>query len=740
VINKNIVFSPNASQFARRLILLTLALITLAGGTAAPPASARPLDTSDAVVLPPGFVSEPYVTGLRAPRAFAWTPDGRMLILERGADGSADINFASLRVFKNGALLPDRALTLNVCGDGERGALGIAVDPDFANNQYIYIYYTRQTNAPPPAITCEYGTYSAQPDARLGPRNRISRFTMSGDVVAGNSERVIIDGIASDVGVHNAGDLHFDADGYLYASTGDGGINTLSQPSNTLNGKILRLKPDNSIRGYSTAGNPFDAVAGARYCSNALPSSDPAPCREVYALGLRNPFRFTRNTASGQFFIGDVGGGSWEEINILAPGANYGYPQVEGFCNCSTYTEPVYSYAHVVQNANVDSAIAAIGYYSSTAYPVTYTNSIFFADVVQGWMRRMYFNSGNASWAAEDFMSGETGIIGIRQGPDENLYYMVFTDDNGTANSIKRIRHTARANRAPTAAIAASSLFPALNASVAYSGAASYDPDGDTLIYRWNLAGGGVISSTSASVISQSYAIAGPKVVTLTVIDTGAPPLSSAPVSITVFAGWTPPTASIVVTNTMQPTRSLFHGGDTWQYGASNPSTTNGLAANPYTWAVVFHHRDHAHPFLSGVSGSGGQFTLPRSGETDTAIWYRIELRITDAQGATNMVWRDIHPMTTTIGLATAPSGGIISVNGHTYLTPASIARVIGMQDELAGADQLINNTAHRFWRWSTGAPRVHMHTARVGPETLTATLLLPSTVRDYYFPIVSRR
>ena len=281
--------------------------------------------------------------------------------------------------------------------------------------------------------------------------------------------------------------------------------------------------------------------------------------------------------------------------------------------------------------------------------------------------------------------------------------------------------------------------FPALNAAVVYTGAASYDPDGDALIYNWKLDNGATISATSASVITQTYPVAGRKTVTLTVIDTGTPPLSSAPVSITVFAGWTPPTANIVVTNTTQPTRTLFHGGDTWQFGLTNPSASGGLAANPYSWAVVFHHRDHTHPFLSGMTGSGGQFTLPRTGETDTVVWYRIELRITDAQGATNMVWRDVNPMTTTIGLATAPSGGAITVNGHVYVTPASIERVVGMQDEMAAANQQINGSVYRFWRWSTGAQRIHMYTAPTGSSTLTATFVLPTTVRDYFFPIVTR-
>lgn len=727
----NVTTGHMSARRARGMLAILLCAASILSGTAAPPASALQRDTAVNVTLPSGFVSEPFATGLRAPRAFTWTPDGRMLILERGSSDSADINFASVRVIKNGALLPTRAITLNVCGDGERGALGIAVDPNFATNSYIYIYYTRQTNAPSPAPTCEYGTYGANPP-RPGPRNRVSRFTMNGDVVLAGSEKMVIDGIASDVGVHNAGNLAFGKDGYLYISTGDGGIPTLSQAASTLNGKILRVKPDNSTTGYATTGNPYDSAPGARYCSNVVPDSSSNPCREVYALGLRNPFRFTVNSANGDIFIGDVGGGSWEEINMLSAGGNYGYPYVEGMCNCSTYIEPTYTYSHVVQYANVDSAISAISHYSSTAYPQMYANSLFYADFVRPWMNRLYFNTVSSTWVNEPFMTGLTGIIDLKQGPDGNLYYLAFADDNGTTNYVSRIRYTGGLNRAPTAAIAATPLFPALNAAVTYSGTASYDPDDDALIYKWTFGNGSVISSTSASIVTMTYAVTGPQVVTLTVIDLGSPPLESAPESITIYPGGVPATADILVTNITAPNRDKFYGGDTWVFTATNISAPIGLAPDPYNWSVVFHHRDHTHPFLSGMPGLSGQFILPRTGETDTVVWYRVTLRLKDAQGATNIVTRDIHPITTTIGLNTSPAGGAILVNGHPFVTPASILRVAGMQDLLDVETQWIGSSLYRFTNWSIGGPKSQWFTAPGTPVALTATLELTSSMQVY--------
>ena len=177
------------------------------------------VQAADPLYLPAGFIDEVVATGLLSPRAFAFAPDGRIFITETGSATSPDINFASVRVVQNGVLLSTRALTIDVCGDGERGLLGLALDPNFSTNGYIYLYYTRQATSGAP---CAYGTYA---QGLPGPRNRVSRFTLAGNTADPASERVLLDNIATDSGIHNAGDLHFGADGYLYISVGDAGMN-----------------------------------------------------------------------------------------------------------------------------------------------------------------------------------------------------------------------------------------------------------------------------------------------------------------------------------------------------------------------------------------------------------------------------------------------------------------------------------------------------------------------------------
>src|SRR5262245_44992558 len=382
------------------------------------------------LTLPAGFVDEPAIGGLLAPRAFAFAPDGRTLIVERGSATSNDINFASVRVFENGALLSTRALTLNICGDGERGLLGIALDPNFSTNGYFYLYYTRQSTS---GAACSYNTWI---NNAPGPRNRVSRFTMTGDSIDPASERILIDHIATDSGIHNAGDLHFGADGYLYISVGDSNINpSPAQSLTNLNGKILRILPTpGSAGGYTTPGNPYDTAGGAWFCGTNPPGTGSGPCREIYAYGFRNPFRFSIKPGSSTPYVGDVGGGAWEELDEVTAGGHYGYPFREGPCPAgvvcslpqppSGYTDPIYSYSHVVVNANFDSAVIGCSFYNGTSYPPAYQSNLFLADFVQGWVRRLAYNSGTGQWLASTFATGGNGIIGIQAGPDTNLYYL----------------------------------------------------------------------------------------------------------------------------------------------------------------------------------------------------------------------------------------------------------------------------------------------------------------------------
>ncbi|MBA3867619.1 MAG: PQQ-dependent sugar dehydrogenase [Anaerolineae bacterium] len=426
------------------------------------------LAAAGGLTLPAGFVDEVAYDGLLAPRAFTFTPDGRVLVVERGSAASDNPNLASIRVFKNGTLLPTRAYTLNTCGDSERGLLGITVDPDFLNNGYIYIYYTRQATAGSVSDACAKGTFASGNTG--GPRNRISRLTMSGDEVVPGSERVLIDSIITEQGNHNAGDLHFGPDGYLYASTGDGAVTWTSPDTGTLNGKIIRILPTaGDAGGYTTTGNPYDGDPLSRTCS--LPSDIHAqghstgPCKEIYAKGFRNPFRFTMQPdmagipGTGSPFIGDAGQNTWEEVDqVQTAGGDYGWPVREGFCangimctppyQSGGYDNPIYAYSHKVGSSSVSSVIIGGDFYTGGAnYPPQYMNNYFFAEFERGFISRLVYNAGQ--WVVQDFATGGSGIIGLKRGLDGNLYYLTFTSPTARINTIRRIRYVAPANAAP---------------------------------------------------------------------------------------------------------------------------------------------------------------------------------------------------------------------------------------------------------------------------------------------------
>src|SRR5262245_29851690 len=209
-----------------------------------------------AATLPFGFRETQLASGLSSPTAMAFAPDGRLFVCQQGG---------SLRVIKNGVLLPAPFVSLTVNSSGERGLLGVAIDPNFASNQFVYLYYTATT----PAI-----------------HNRISRFTASGDVAAAGSEVVLLD--LNDLSTftnHNGGALNFGPDGKLYAAVGENANAANSQTLNNLLGKILRINANGSI----PTDNPF---FGSATGSN----------RAIWALGLRNPFTFAFNAAGTRMF------------------------------------------------------------------------------------------------------------------------------------------------------------------------------------------------------------------------------------------------------------------------------------------------------------------------------------------------------------------------------------------------------------------------------------------------------
>jgi glucose/arabinose dehydrogenase len=317
--------------------------------------------------LPAGFSkNEGYVTGIASATAMAQAPDGRLFIAEQGGN---------LRIVKNGALLGQPFLSLTVDASGERGLLGVALHPAFASNRLVYVYYTRINGG-----------------AR---NNRISRFVANGDVVGG-PEQVLVDLPNLAATNHNGGALKFGPDGKLYVGVGDNGNGALAQNLGHPFGKMLRFNDDGSAPG----DNPFFG-------------SQTGLGQAVWALGLRNPFTFAFQPGTGRLHINDVGEQTWEEINLGAAGANYGWPSSEGPDNVSAgVTAPIFTYRHGDASPPgsgpggffVGQAITGGAFYPTSnlpagAFPAAYRGQYFFADFASRFVGVLDTANDNAAYA-----------------------------------------------------------------------------------------------------------------------------------------------------------------------------------------------------------------------------------------------------------------------------------------------------------------------------------------------------
>ena len=237
-----------------------------------------------ASTLPSGFSESVFASGLSSPTAMEFAPDGRLFVSQQQG---------ALRVIQNGSLLATPFVTLSVNSSGERGLLGIAFDPNFSSNHFIYLYYTVPTSP---------------------IHNRVSRFTANGNVVVPGSEVPILDlDNLSSATNHNGGAIYFRPDGKLYVGVGENANSANSQTLSNRLGKLLRINSDGSI----PTDNPFYNTATGLN-------------RSIWALGLRNPFTFAFQRGTTRMFINDVGESTWEEINDGIAGSNYGWPTTEG--------------------------------------------------------------------------------------------------------------------------------------------------------------------------------------------------------------------------------------------------------------------------------------------------------------------------------------------------------------------------------------------------------------------------
>jgi glucose/arabinose dehydrogenase len=625
------------------------------------------IPSTQGATLPPGFAETLITSDLQSPTAMAFAPDGRLFVCQQGGQ---------LRVIKNGTLLATPFLTVSTDSTGERGLLGVAFDPDFDTNHFVYVYYT----------------------ALASPiHNRVSRFTANGDVALAGSETPILDlDPLTGATNHNGGALHFGPDGKLYIAVGENATPSNSQTLTNLLGKILRLNPDGSI----PSDNPFFNTAAGKN-------------RAVWALGLRNPYTFAFQPGTGRMFINDVGQNTWEEVNDGVKGANYGWPNTEGPTSDPNFRGPLFAYQHGA-SATTGCAITGGTFYNPATgqFPSAYVGKYFFSDFCSGWIRLL--NPANNTATA--FATGIASPVDLQVASDGSLYYLARGD-----GSVRRIRYTA--SQAPTISQHPASKTVSVGQSATFTVQASGTAP---LGYQWQRNGVNIGGATSASYTLTNAQASDSGAKFRAVVTNSFGTATSNPATLTVTSNQ-PPAGSI----TAPAAGALYKAGDTINYAGAGTDPEDGtLPASAFTWRVDFHHDAHVHPFKAATTGAkSGSFTIPTVGETSANVFYRITLTVKDSKGLTHTTTRDVRPRKVTLTLASSPAGLQLKLDGQPFTAPKSVVSVVGMRRSVSAVTpQAAGDVFYQFASWSAdGGAATHYIYTPAANTTYTAKFNLMS-------------
>jgi glucose/arabinose dehydrogenase/PKD repeat protein len=651
---------------ATRTMAAAAAAVLLAAGAAATiighaaPAAAHPVNAADfqQVELARG------VAELGEPMSMAVLPDRSVLHTAR-----------------NGVLRRTTAAgvtnvigTLQVYTHDEEGLQGVGVDPGFAGNRFIYLYYAPPLSTPggdAPATGTDFSAWNGV--------NRLVRFTLNADYSLNMASQVTVLEVATSRGMccHVGGDIDFDAAGNLYLSTGDdsnpfdsAGYTPIDERTNRnpaydaqrsagntndLRGKVLRIKVNPDGTYTSPSGNLFPpGTAGTR--------------PEIYAMGLRNPFRLSVDKPTGALYVADYGpdagttsasrgpAGQVEFNRITSPG-NYGWPYCTGSNTTSeTYVDYVFpsgpsgnrfNCAAPVNNSprntgltNLpaarpawikydDCSLAAFGCGSEspmggavyrydaanpspTKFPASLDGHYFAMEFGRRWIKSIDVNTDGSAGQISPFPWRGTQIMDSAFGPDGALYVLDYGTGWGSgdaSSALYRIEHTQTGNQVPVARAGADRISGAAPLTVNFSSAGSSDPEGGALTYSWNFGDG---NTSTAANPSHTFTGDGQRTVTLTVTDPGG---RTATATVVITVGNTAPT----VTLSTPIDGTLFTFGDNVPYTITVSDPEDGTVdCDRVKLTYLVGHDDHGHSITSRT-GCSGTLPIPVDGEHDTA-------------------------------------------------------------------------------------------------------------------------
>jgi len=339
-----------------------------AGAPTAPPAATSGVFTTQDGVR---FRVETVATNLDIPWSLAFAPDRRLFITER--PGRVRILDLSTRTAEVALMLDD------VFAQGEAGALGLALDPNFSQSRLVYLYYSARVGG--------------------GAVNRIVRYREAGGRLG--ERAVLVDNIPA-AGIHDGGRLRFGPDGLLYATAGDAANASLAQDLASTAGKVLRLNPD----GATASGNPFSSY--------------------VYSWGHRNPQGIDWHPATGDLWASEHGNTGNDEINVIDAGANYGWPRIEAAQTMSGMRTPITFFNPAI-------APSGASFYRGPLF-APFLNNLFVATLRGTHLLRLRLNAAARQIAAQErLLENQFGRIrDVVSGPDGFLY---FSTSNGRGGS-----------------------------------------------------------------------------------------------------------------------------------------------------------------------------------------------------------------------------------------------------------------------------------------------------------------
>jgi hypothetical protein len=367
------------------------------GGSGSPDPVPTPSSASCAAGTPvagvPAIAARLVASGFRSPLDLQSVREDRerLYVVEQGG---------RVRVVRNGQLQAAAFLDVSdrISTGGERGLLGLAFHPRFAQNRRFFVNYTN------PAGDTHLAEFQAS----------------SGDAASAATERVLLR-VAQPFSNHNGGGLAFGSDGYLYAGLGDGGSGGdplgNGQRLDTHLGKMLRIDVDAGAPYAVPADNPFRARSGA------LP--------EIWAFGLRNPYRFSFDRVTGELYVGDVGQNAVEEVDVAAAragGQNYGWNVTEGSlcynprtgCDKTGLTGPVLEYDHS-QGCSVTGGVV----YRGCRMP-DLAGTYFFGDFCRGSVRSFRYAGGQATDVRQWSLSGVSAVSSFGLDADGEVYVVDY--------------------------------------------------------------------------------------------------------------------------------------------------------------------------------------------------------------------------------------------------------------------------------------------------------------------------